>query len=130
MRQKSLKSRLNYKKSYLILKFPKKGKLFRSADSKKFYYSLGFQVECDRDTELSCDDGLMCYPINKKCDRWSDCIMDRSDESQCSCRDYLESNRICDGYPDCPDGQDESGCFCANKHNCGFTNRGNYVIIF
>ena len=82
-----------------------------------------------------------------RCDRWSDCLSDRSDEMNCSCRNYLEPHRICDGYPDCPEGtlspseicyvflsfeklfknlvsfssgEDETGCFCANKHNCGF----------
>ena len=35
------------------------------------------RMACNEATELACQDGLMCYPINKKCDRWSDCIMDR-----------------------------------------------------
>ena len=39
-----------------------------------------------------------------RCDRWSDCLSDRSDEMNCSCRNYLEPHRICDGYPDCPEG--------------------------
>ena len=40
-----------------------------------------------------------------RCDRWSDCLLDRSDEMNCSCRNYLAPHRICDGYPDCPEGK-------------------------
>ena len=43
-----------------------------------------------------------------RCDRWSDCLSDRSDEMNCSCRNYLAPHRICDGYPDCPEGKEIS----------------------
>ena len=45
----------------------------------------GNQVECDPNTELACDDGNGCYSMEKKCDRYIDCVYDRSDEKNCPC---------------------------------------------
>lgn len=43
-----------------------------------------------------------------------DCI-DSSDETACPCPARLNSNRLCDGYVDCPLGADEMGCFNCDK---------------
>lgn len=51
-------------------------------------------------------------PFNEKCDRVVNCE-DGSDESDCSCVDYLKrfhKDAICDGVTDCKDMSDESDC--------------------
>ena len=45
----------------------------------------GNRVHCDPNTELACEDGNGCYSISKKCDRYIDCVYDRSDEKNCPC---------------------------------------------
>lgn len=47
----------------------------------------------------------------KWCDGFVDCTADASDEIACSCRDRIPRNRLCDGYFDCPHGEDELDCF-------------------
>ena len=39
-------------------------------------------------TEMPCDDGKGCYAISKRCDRYIDCVYDRSDEKDCPCKRY------------------------------------------
>jgi hypothetical protein len=78
-------------------------------------------ITCDPSTSLNCTDGFGCYLINEKCNRWEQCF-DKSDEADCTCVDYQKPFRLCDGYPDCPYGEDEIGCECfaGDQFNCGY----------
>lgn len=71
--------------------------------------NLTIHDHCKRD-EVSCFTGSQCIPNDRWCDNQVDCL-DASDESACSCKSRLDPKRICDGYPDCPLGNDEMGCF-------------------
>jgi hypothetical protein len=55
---------------------------------------------------------LQTILFDKKCDRIVDCE-DGTDESECSCVDYLRryhKEAICDGITDCKDMSDEVEC--------------------
>ncbi|XP_043269435.1 serine protease nudel [Venturia canescens] len=75
-------------------------------------------LDCRKD-ERRCRDGSRCVPRESWCNVKVDCP-DASDESRCSCRARVNKDRICDGYFDCPRGEDELGCFgCAiNSFSC------------
>lgn len=50
--------------------------------------------------------------------------MDASDETACSCKARLDESRVCDGFVDCPKGEDELGCFgCESFQFSCFTNQ-------
>lgn len=40
-----------------------------------------------------------------------------SDEAACNCKVRLHPKRICDGVTDCPQGEDEKGCFGCDRHS-------------
>lgn len=59
---------------------------------------------------FACEDGSKCIPNHKVCDNEVQCH-DKSDEMFCSCKERVGRLRMCDGYPDCPNYEDEEGCF-------------------
>ena len=70
---------------------------------------------------MQCADGHGCYMPDQKCDRFVQCS-DKSDEANCTCKDYLDEDHICDGYVDCFDGADEKGA-SDREHLCTRENR-------
>ncbi|KAJ4432273.1 hypothetical protein ANN_20891 [Periplaneta americana] len=64
----------------------------------------------------ACWDGLECVSSSEWCDGIVHCN-DTSDERDCRCQDRLDKNRMCDGYFDCPQGEDELGCFGCNDQS-------------
>jgi hypothetical protein len=60
--------------------------------------------------KVACNDGSACVRQVHWCDGTIHCN-DTSDESDCTCEDRLDKDRLCDGYFDCPQGEDELGCF-------------------
>ncbi|KAK2720515.1 hypothetical protein QYM36_004408, partial [Artemia franciscana] len=71
--------------------------------------------EFDLGCEFRCQDGSGCFPSSFQCDNAVQC-KDASDERDCSCPDRLEPWKICDGFPDCPDREDELGCYGCSKN--------------
>ncbi|XP_018321822.1 serine protease nudel [Agrilus planipennis] len=69
--------------------------------------------------QWSCEDGSKCIKEHQICNNDVNC-WDASDEMDCSCKERISAVRICDGYFDCPNGEDEIGCFecAANEFNC------------
>lgn len=65
--------------------------------------------ECSS-AKVACHDGSACVKQVHWCDGIIHCT-DTSDESHCTCQDRLDKDRLCDGYFDCPQGEDELGCF-------------------
>ncbi|GLG94778.1 Serine proteinase stubble [Gryllus bimaculatus] len=59
--------------------------------------------------ERPCADGTGCLLEALWCDDSVHCP-DASDEAQCSCRVRVRRDRLCDGFFDCPLGDDEQGC--------------------
>lgn len=60
-----------------------------------------------------CVDGTRCIKMHQICDGDVHCN-DASDEEFCSCKERIGRDRKCDGYFDCPNGEDETGCFGKN----------------
>ena len=60
-----------------------------------------------------CANGHQCVPKTSVCDNVSNCL-DRSDETGCTCADYLrrlnQRRKICDSVLDCSDYSDEIDC--------------------
>ncbi|XP_034829653.1 serine protease nudel [Maniola hyperantus] len=69
--------------------------------------------------EFQCRRIYQTVPYATRCDHKPDCE-DGTDESDCTCLDYLttyDRKLICDGNFDCADGQDEIDCFtCEENH--------------
>ncbi|KAJ9579974.1 hypothetical protein L9F63_004357, partial [Diploptera punctata] len=63
--------------------------------------------------KVRCKNGLKCIKSENWCDGFVHCN-DTSDETNCTCEDRLDPRKICDGYFDCPLGEDELGCFGCN----------------
>ncbi|XP_050596291.1 serine protease nudel isoform X2 [Bombus affinis] len=80
-------------------------------DDEEFLNS--YPDECPLNT-IRCNDGRRCVLRVQWCDSVVDCY-DASDERMCSCRDRISLERLCDGYFDCPHGEDELGCFGCPK---------------
>jgi hypothetical protein len=60
--------------------------------------------------KVACHDGSACVKQIYWCDGIIHCN-DTSDETDCTCQNRLDKDRLCDGYFDCPQGEDELGCF-------------------
>nr|CAD7205300.1 unnamed protein product [Timema douglasi] len=60
--------------------------------------------------QVACSGDTRCVTESQWCDGEVHCV-DASDEKSCSCQERVDSNRLCDGYFDCPQGEDELGCF-------------------
>ncbi|XP_076268925.1 serine protease nudel isoform X2 [Rhynchophorus ferrugineus] len=69
--------------------------------------------------EQACLDNSKCIKNRHICDSEVQCD-DSSDETACSCKDRVGKIRVCDGYCDCPNCEDEQGCFgCEeNEFSC------------
>ncbi|XP_030766039.1 uncharacterized protein LOC115890059 isoform X2 [Sitophilus oryzae] len=69
--------------------------------------------------EHACLDNSKCLKNRHICDSEVQCD-DSSDEIECSCKDRVGKLRVCDGYCDCPNCDDEQGCFgCEeNEFSC------------
>jgi len=65
--------------------------------------------ECPSGT-VACQDDSACVKQIQWCDGVVHCN-DTSDERNCTCQARLDKDRLCDGYFDCPQGEDELGCF-------------------
>jgi len=76
---------------------------------------------------MSCQDGSACVKHMHWCDGLIHCN-DMSDESDCTCQDRLDKDRLCDGYFDCPQGEDELGCF-GKYLTCSCINSEIYMYI-
>ncbi|XP_055630192.1 serine protease nudel isoform X2 [Toxorhynchites rutilus septentrionalis] len=63
---------------------------------------------------IPCANGQQCIRSSEWCDSKTHCL-DGSDERHCSCLTRLSKKRFCDGYIDCPFGEDEMGCFGCDK---------------
>ncbi|XP_059351981.1 serine protease nudel-like isoform X3 [Daphnia carinata] len=63
--------------------------------------------------QFTCSKVFQCVQLSHKCNKVIDCI-DGTDESSCSCGDYLKgignSELLCDNHVDCADFSDEAGC--------------------
>lgn len=57
---------------------------------------------------VPCADGH-CIKSELWCDGDVHCA-DASDETSCTCRQRIDPTRLCDGFHDCPHGEDEIGC--------------------
>ncbi|KAF5286324.1 hypothetical protein FQA39_LY04222 [Lamprigera yunnana] len=60
--------------------------------------------------EIGCKDDSKCVKTHQQCDGEVHC-KDLSDEAFCPCSTRILKSRICDGYIDCPKGEDELKCF-------------------
>ncbi|XP_045026749.1 LOW QUALITY PROTEIN: serine protease nudel [Daphnia magna] len=64
--------------------------------------------------QFTCSKVFQCVELSQKCNRIIDCT-DGTDESSCSCADYLKgtgnSELLCDNHIDCSDFSDEAGCW-------------------
>lgn len=65
-------------------------------------------------TDPICTDGFVCtsgecVSQSSVCNNKVEC-RDASDEISCSCVNRIDEDRKCDGYFDCPYGEDELGC--------------------
>ncbi|CAG9768789.1 unnamed protein product [Ceutorhynchus assimilis] len=70
---------------------------------------------------------LQIIPIEKRCNKIFDCE-DGSDETDCTCADYIrttDADAICDGVTDCTDLSDENNCVHCNKteYLCPFSQK-------
>ncbi|XP_066908844.1 serine protease nudel [Halyomorpha halys] len=63
---------------------------------------------------ISCENEQKCIKKENWCDSRIDCI-DISDESKCTCKDRIQDEKLCDGYFDCPLGEDELECFGCSR---------------
>lgn len=69
--------------------------------------------------EIECANGVGCYIEEERCDRIMHCS-DKSDELDCTCRQYISSDKLCDSFLDCKNGEDEDDCGCPKgQFNCG-----------
>lgn len=79
-----------------------------------------------RTGQVPCFGTNQCIPKASWCDSVVDCL-DSSDETVCSCKSRLDSNKICDGYSDCPLNGDEIGCFgCGRSSFSCYNSRDEY----
>lgn len=93
--------------------------------------------ECPYGT-VACQDGSACVKQIEVCDGVVHCN-DTSDERDCTCQARLDKDRLCDGYFDCPQGEDELGCFgmyfiscfrnVVNTHQCVYPVVWNGTVI-
>lgn len=78
----------------------------------KFLISYNILTVCPGNMTRKCDNG-QCISEHLWCNQFADCN-DRSDESKCTCADYLKAQfsykKICDGIVDCWDFSDEKLC--------------------
>lgn len=69
--------------------------------------------------QFECTSPHQCISGHHRCDGTVECI-DASDEQECDCDSRLDVTKKCDFIFDCPDGEDELGCFgCrADEYSC------------
>ncbi|XP_063244111.1 uncharacterized protein LOC134543168 isoform X2 [Bacillus rossius redtenbacheri] len=89
---------------------PKETNITDTFDWSNVPASRQFEDVCPTD-QVACSEDGKCILASEWCDGTVNCVVDASDERSCTCRQHVDGEKICDGFFDCPQGEDELGCF-------------------